>query len=152
MRVRFKQAGKRTAANGFTLVEILVSLSIFGGSVGGLIYGYIEVNRMAEWSSMSLAAQSIASQGVEQVFCAKWDKQLDQVTNYFMPSKTFYGTNYALDIPVSGAPVYVTNVITVTQVQDIPPVRQIRSDCNWTFPRTGQTYQNTVMSLRAMDQ
>jgi type II secretory pathway pseudopilin PulG len=149
MRVRFKQADQRTAANGITLVELLVSLSLFGGMVGGFIYGYIEINRMAEWSCMSLAAQSIASQGVEQKFCAKWDRQTDQLgTN----TEILSGTNYTLDVPVSGDPIPVTNIITVEQIQNIPPVRQIWSDCVWTFPRTGQIYTNTVISMRAMDQ
>jgi type II secretory pathway pseudopilin PulG len=151
MRVRFKQADKKTMAKGLTLVELLVSISLFGGMVGGFIYGYIQVNRMAEWSSMSLAAQSVASQGAEQMFCSQWNKQTDQLTN-FMPSVTLFGTNYTLDVPVSGDSIYVTNVITVTQIQNIPPVRQIWSACVWTFPRTGTIYTNTVISLRAMDQ
>src|SRR5208282_4180130 len=51
---------------GFTLAEVLISVLIFGMVVGGLIYGYVQVNRMAAFSSMSLAAQSFASQGLEE--------------------------------------------------------------------------------------
>ena len=43
---------------GSTLAEVMVSLVIFGMVVSGLIYGYVQVNRMAEFSSMSLAAQT----------------------------------------------------------------------------------------------
>jgi hypothetical protein len=69
MLVRFKQADKRTAANAFTLVEVLMSLSHPGdGGIGADLWirapePPMEANRIAEWSSMSLAAQSYASQG-----------------------------------------------------------------------------------------
>ncbi len=65
MLVRFKQANKRTAANAFTLVESLIAVMILLLAMGGLMYGYVQANRMAEYSSMSLAAQSYASQGIE---------------------------------------------------------------------------------------
>ena len=59
------KAGRGERA-GFTLIEILIAVVIFGMLSSGLIYGYVQANRMAEWSSMSLAAQSYASQGLEQ--------------------------------------------------------------------------------------
>ncbi len=46
--------------SGFTLAELLVSFFIFGLVVSGLIFVYVQVNRLAEFSSMSLAAQSYA--------------------------------------------------------------------------------------------
>src|ERR1017187_9810176 len=58
---------------GFTMIEVMVSFFIFGLVASGLIYGYVQINRMAEFSSMSLAAQSYASQGVEQAKSAQWD-------------------------------------------------------------------------------
>jgi len=62
----------KAADAGFTLVEILVSLLIFSLVSGGLMSGYAQINRMAEWSSMSLAAQAFAAQGVEQARAAAW--------------------------------------------------------------------------------
>jgi Tfp pilus assembly protein PilV len=160
MLVRFKQADKRTAGNGVTLVELLVALCIFGLAIGGLIYGYAQINRMAEWSSMSLAAQSLASQGVEQVRCWKWDSQSSStnigpgcadelgLTNFIQS-----GSNYTLDMPSSGDPIYVTNYISVTANQPtLWPVRQIRADCVWMFPRTGQYFTNTVITVRGPDE
>jgi hypothetical protein len=109
---------------------------------------------------MSLAAQSTASQGMEQAIAARWDTQtltdtnvgyghadeLGVVTNYLM------GTN-VLDIPVSGSAIPVTNLVTVSWVSSLPPkLRQIRSDAIWTFPLTGVTYTNTAMTMRAPDQ
>ena len=57
----------------FTLAELLISIAILAMVMAGVIYGYAQANRFAEWSSMSLAAQSYALQGLEQVRAAKWD-------------------------------------------------------------------------------
>ena len=59
----------------FTLIEVLISFAILALIVAGVIYGYAQTNRFAEWSSMSLAAQSYALQGLEQLRAAKWDLQ-----------------------------------------------------------------------------
>jgi hypothetical protein len=64
----------------------------------------------------------------------------------------------SLDIPCAGTPngtnfaFWVTNYISVTQVSANPPLRQIKSDAQWTFPATGTKYVNTVITLRAPDQ
>jgi type II secretory pathway pseudopilin PulG len=159
MVVHFKQADKRIAANAFTLVEVLISLVIVVLVLSGLMYGYVQMNRMALWSSMSLAAQSVASQGAEQARCSKWDTQVwphpngpgtgDELgTNSYIQS----GSNYTLDIPVSGAPIYITNYVSITKISDTPPLRQIWSQCVWRFPLTGKYFTNTVITLRAPDQ
>ncbi len=108
--------------SGFTLAELLVSFFIFGLVVSGLIFGYVQVNRLAEFSSMSLAAQSYASQGLEQAKSAQWDYVRWPNTNYgpgtgdelgFPPSIGY--TNLppvvdTLDVPTSGSPIYITNL------------------------------------------
>lgn len=151
---------------GFTLIEVLVSLISFTLIVAGLCYGYVQVNRMAEWSSMSLAAQSYASQGLEQMRSAQWNSQQNPQTNGpgtqdelpLSPSGTatngYYSTNQydTLDVPVSGAPIYVTNYITVTNISIVPPLRQIVSRCVWTCPLDGRLFTNTVVTLRAPDE
>ena len=166
MVVHFKQADKRIAANAFSLPEILIAIVVLVLAMSGLIYGYVQINRTALWSSMSLAAQSIASQGAEAARCSKWDTQVWPPTNTgpgtgdelppgiyingFYPQ--YQGSNYSLDIPVSGAPIYVTNTVTITQISDTPKVRQIQSDCVWPFPLTGVYFTNTVITLRAPDE
>jgi len=155
-----KRKSQRTCS-GMTLVEVLMSILILVTIMSGIFTGYIQANRMAEFSSMSLAAQSTASQGLEQALAARWDSQsvtdtnvgaghadeLGVVTNW-VPQ----GTN-TLDIPVSGTAISVTNYVTISWVSSTRPMlRQIRSDAVWTFPLTGTRYTNTVITLRAPDQ
>ena len=160
---------QKNRQRGFTLAEVLVSFFIFGLVVSGLIYGYVQINRMAEWSSMSLAAQSYASEGLERTRSAQWNYVRWPNTNYgpgtgdelgFLPSIGY--TNLppvvdTLDVPTTGAPVFITNYITITNVlwnlnPSNPPLRQIRSDCVWTFPLTGKVCTNTAVAYRAPDQ
>jgi len=154
---------------GFTLAEVLISFFLFGLTVSGLIYGYVQVNYMAEWSSMSLAAQSYAAQGLEQARSAQWDYVRWPNTNYGAGTGDELGyppwvgyTNLppsvnTLDVPTTGAPIYVTNYVTITNIMSYlnpsnPPLRQIRSDCIWTFPLRGTLCTNTAVAYRAPDQ
>ena len=57
---------QKNQRQGFTLGEVLVAFCVFGMVISGLMYGYVQTNRMAEMSSMSLAAQSFAIQGLEE--------------------------------------------------------------------------------------
>jgi len=81
MLVRFVQTDKRLATNAFTLIEILISFVILSLVMSGLMYGYVQANRVAEWSAISLAAQSYASQGAEQLRAADW-RPRDPYTNH----------------------------------------------------------------------
>jgi len=136
-------------AAGFTLIEVVISLSILGLVMGGVLSGYIMTAERAEWSAYSLAAHSVAMQGVEQSRAAKWDPQawprVDEqgITNFTQVE--------TLDVPVAGTPIYATNFIQVTTVSFNPPLRQIRSDCVWPFIK-GKVFTNTVITLRAPDQ
>jgi type II secretory pathway pseudopilin PulG len=156
MLVRLTQTINKKKVAGFSLIEVLIAFLIFGMVASGMIYGYGQANRMAEWSSMSLGAQSYALQGLEQARAAKWDTQTG-TTNIGPGTGDWLGqTNYfqvdTNDVPTSGAPIFVTNYITITNIPSSVPLRQIRSDCVWTFALTGQLYTNTVISLRAPDQ
>ena len=139
-------------------MEVLIAFLIFGLAISGMITGYVQANRMAEWSSMSLGAQSYALQGVEQARAAKWDTQVFPATNTGPGTGDELGlTNYyqvdTNDVPTTGQPLLLTNYISITQVGNgSPPLRQIRSDCAWVFPLTGKVYSNTVITLRAPDQ
>ena len=138
---------------GFTLAEVVVAIAIATLSFGGVIYGYVLTADRAEWSAYSLAAQSLAMQGVEQARAAKWDPKA------WPPVDELGLTNYAevdtLDVPVSGVPVLATNYISVSLVSQSPPLRQLRADCVWSLNngrRSRGPFTNTVFTLRTADQ
>ena len=141
----------RTA--GFTLAEVVVAIAVAALSFGGVIYGYVLTSDRAQWSAHSLAAHSLAMQGVEQARAAKWDPKawpaVDElgVTNYTQVDM--------LDVPVSGQPVQATNYISITLVSQNPPLRQLRADCVWGLlngRRSRGPFTNTVITLRTADQ
>jgi len=149
--------GRRTIG-GFTLAEVVITIGVLALVTLAVVRGYVQCSQRAEWSAYSLAAQSLASQGVEQARAAKWDPQAwppgigpglaDElgVTNYVQ-------TNLTLDLPVAGGQVeYATNLVSVTVVSINPPLRQIRTDCVWLFRSSGRVFTNTVITLRAPDQ
>jgi type II secretory pathway pseudopilin PulG len=167
MRLHLAQSKKRTDCSGFTLMEIMVAFGIFAMATGGLVYGYVVANRLAAWSSMSLAAESFASQGTERARAANWRPR-----DY--PPATGPGTMDELPVPVGGGPAFtnvdyfdiptkgdpsstnfdfwVTNYVWVSNVTTNPPLRMYRSDAIWKFPITGRLYTNSVILLRAPDQ
>ena len=154
-----KAAGckSRVARAAFTLIEVLVAFVIFGMVTAGMIYGYVEANRIAEWSSQSLAAMSYASQGMEQLRSAQWEAEEystgsgSGTTDFLGPSTNIIQTDY-LDIPTSGTQIAVTNSMTATQVSTNPPLKLLVSQVVWSFRLTGQLFTNTVVTLRAPDQ
>jgi type II secretory pathway pseudopilin PulG len=173
MLVRCKQVGGGSARErcaALTLVECLIAIVILTLVVGGVLNGYVQGNRIAEWSSMSLAAQSLAAQGMEQARCAQWNTQefpyatgpgtgdelpvgaTNGATYSYTNSDSVTNSDYALDVPASGAPFSATNYVTLTTIQVAPPLRMIRSDCVWTFPATGKVFTNTMVTYRAPDQ
>src|SRR6185312_14455979 len=107
-----------------TMIEVMVSLIIVVMIAAGVLYGYVQANRMAEWSSMSLTAQSYAVQGAERAKSAQWNSrqfpytngpgtgdELPPGTNAFAPSFIEVDTN---DVPQTGTPLLLTNYIYVT--------------------------------------
>ncbi len=159
MLIRGKRNGARktfVANAAFTLIEVLISLFLFAMVMSGVIYGYVQTNNFAEWTSMSLAAQSYALQGLESVRGAQWD--LSQNPPLDEMAVTTPVTNFiqhdVMDVPVSGAPLAVTNYITLSNVvlvANSAQVRFIQSSCVWVFPLTGKSYTNTVTTFRAPD-
>jgi type II secretory pathway pseudopilin PulG len=180
MQVRFKQAEKGSADNAFALAEVLIAFFIFGIVTSGMIYGYLEANRIAEWSSQSQAATSYALQGMERMRSAQWCAEEIPTTNgantsdvmpmmvitnpplaSYLPSTLVpatgvncFTTNEVdyLDVPTSGNLIPVTNYLTVTQIHTNPTLRQIVSQVSWTFTFTGAVYTYTIITLRAPDQ
>jgi type II secretory pathway pseudopilin PulG len=138
---------------GFTLAEVVVAIAVATLSFGGVIYGYLLTADRAAWSANSLAAQSLAMQGIEQARSAKWDPKawpaVDElgVTNYTQVD--------TLDVPRSGQPILATNYIRVTFVSQDPPLRQLRADCVWSLvngKRSRGPFTNTAITLRTADQ
>ena len=163
MMSRLAKHNRNTRAVGFTLIETLVAFAVFGLVAGGVLYGYVQTNRMAEWAAISLAAQSYAGQGAEQARAAKWEPWAYPTTTNTdqwppITIRTNCGQNYIFDVPIKGNPqsnnfaFFVTNTVTISNVMINPPLRQITSKVVWTFYITGQIYTNTVVLLRAPDQ
>ena len=153
-----KRTDMRKWGAGFTLAEVVVSIAIFASAMAGLMYGYVQVNYRAQWSSMSLAAQSLAAQSVEQARAAKWDIHSDSPGTGPGASDELPPTNFvqiftnSLLVPKTGEAVSVTNYVSVSTAYNNPPVRQIRADCAWRSPFSGQWYSNTVITYRISDQ
>lgn len=145
----------------FSLVEVMIAFLIFGLVSAGLLYGYVQENRVAEWSSMSLGAQSYASQGIEQCLAAKWDTEAngEVLADYLPPISYTSPTNLVLvdtnDVPQSGAPLMLTNYLSVAWIDSLtngPYLREIKSQVVWQFPLTSKYFTNTIVTLRAPDQ
>jgi prepilin-type N-terminal cleavage/methylation domain-containing protein len=152
MRTKVNMAG---STGGFTLAEVVVALAIACLVFSGIIYGYSFTANCAQWSTYSLAAQSLAQQGVEQARAAKWDPRA------WPPVDELGTTNLVqqelLDVPTAaGASVWATNYITVRDLSQSPPIRELRADCVWMLDsRTAQNcgpFTNTLVTLRTADQ
>jgi type II secretory pathway pseudopilin PulG len=138
----------------FTLVEVVVAVAVAAMGFAGIIFGYVQTTYRAEWSGYSLAAQSLAMQGIEQGRAAQWDPRawpaVDEigVTNFVQVEQ--------LDVPRAGPPVLATNYISITQVTAVPPLRELRADCVWVMVGRGGRprgpFTNTAITLRAADQ
>jgi type II secretory pathway pseudopilin PulG len=141
-------------SGGFTLAEVCISMSLVGLIFGGVIFGYIALTDRAEWSAYSLAAQSLALQGLEQARAAKWDPLAYPPVDEL--GTTTLVQTLEMDLPVAGAPILATNIVEITVSATAPPLRQIRSCCLWQLPsrgaRIGGPFTNTVFTLRAPDQ
>lgn len=145
------QPPNRAGQQGYTLIEILMSMLVVGIMITGLVSGFMQTHKQAEWSAYSLAAQSLALQPLEQARGAKWDQYatppVDQLWNSNFPS-----TTNILDIPISGTNiVYATNRINVRWITTNPPLKEISVVTTWRFMNRG-VFTNTAVTYRAPDQ
>jgi prepilin-type N-terminal cleavage/methylation domain-containing protein len=136
---------------GFSLVEVVVAMGLSAVVIGGCVYGYTLSARRAEWSSYSLAANSLAVQSMEQARAAKWDPMafpaIDELVATNFPTRID-----VLDLPISGTNVtYGTSVVTIATISVAPPLKQIRVDTSWSFVGKG-AFTNTIVTCRAPDQ
>ncbi len=153
-----KKAARSKGSAAFTLVEVVVAIGILVLAMSGMIYGYVQTNYQAEWSSMSLAVQALTVQSVEQARAAQWDVYSSSAnggTNQFAVGNTTNIFINAIVLPSTGGSLggtngtlTVTNILKITSITTIPAVCQIRSDSTWYFPRTGKWFTNTVITYR----
>ncbi len=141
---------RNRARSGFTLAQVVMSLFLLALLIQGVIYGYVQSTRRAEWSGRSLAAQSLAMQAIEQARAAKWDPETWPPQDELPP--TNFSTVETLDLPVAGDPIYATNYVSISVVSLNPPLRQISADCVWSLPPSTRCYTNSISTLRAPDQ
>jgi prepilin-type N-terminal cleavage/methylation domain-containing protein len=146
------QTGRRQTNAAFTLVEVVLSIAILALAMSGMIYGYVQTNYRAEWSSMSLAAQSFASQAVERVRAAQWD-YFRTYTNQIQQLPSTYKVTNTMLLASSGRTTNVVTTVTITNMSTgSAPLYQFCANCVWYFPRTGANFTNIVITQRAPDQ
>src|SRR5260370_1220531 len=134
MRTRLLPKVSRRA---FTLAEVLVSLALTGMMVTGIVSGFLQSAKQAEWSAYSLAAQSQALQRMEQVRAAQWDPlhfpAVDEVQQTNFPTVVD-----VLDTPTANGNItYVTNRTFITPIMTTPPLRMITVESSWRFLNRG---------------
>lgn len=133
-----------------------MSIIIMALVMAGMIWGYIQTNQNATWSSMSLAAQSLAAEAVEQARAAQWDTHVtavDQLPVPVSPGYTNYYRTNAMLIPSTGIATNVVTTVTLTQRNNNnPPLREIKAQCVWNFPFNGNPFTNTAIICRAPDE
>jgi type II secretory pathway pseudopilin PulG len=138
-------------AQGITLIEVVFAMGIGGLLMAGITNGFIQCMRQAEWSSYSLAANSLALQRLEQTRAATWDR-FASPPNDQVVSANFPPDVQILDIPISKTNiVYATNYTTIQAVSTNPPLKLVRVDCVWRFLNRG-LFTNTLVTYRAPNQ
>jgi len=165
-------SGHWVYAAGFTLVEVVISIAVTGLVFAGILNGYVQSSRNAEWSGYSLAAQAVAVQQIEQGRSAVWDYSTgtgkNELTNlnlinlqYDSTTKTATGYSWStLDLPYSGTNVVrATNYVTVRMLyfnnNANPPVQlqMMQVDTVWPFNvgTAARYFTNSVATYFAPD-
>jgi len=147
MRVHGTNLQRRQA---FSLVEALIASTIGAILFGGIVYGYIQSSRNAEWSAYSFAAQSLAIQRLEQTRASRWDPEATPVVDEL--NVTNFPASYSiLDVPMTGSNVtYATNYTIISTISTVPPLRLISVESVWKFIN-GRFYTNSIATYRAPD-
>ena len=136
---------------GLTLVEALVSMAVVGLMMAGLVSGFMQTHRTAEWSAYNLAAQSLALQPIEQARAAKWDQYANPKVDFLVQSN-FPRTTNVLDVPITGTNiVYATNEVGIRFIGTTPPLKEISVVTTWGFMNRG-VFTNRAVTYRAPDQ
>jgi hypothetical protein len=147
MRTKGRNLKRRLA---FTLMEASIASAIAAMMFGGIIYGYIQSSRSAEWSAYSFAAQSLAMQRLEQARACKWDPEATPTVDQLV-SSNFPVVVSVLDVPMNSSNItYATNITTISTISTVPPLKQISVDAVWQFIN-GKLYTNSIATYRAPD-
>ncbi|HEY1716928.1 MAG TPA: prepilin-type N-terminal cleavage/methylation domain-containing protein [Verrucomicrobiae bacterium] len=155
MRFNLEQTAGQRARTAFSLVEVMVSVVAFALVAAGAVYGFAQADRNAEWSAMSLAAQSLASEGLERARSATWETEAtSDTTADDLPAPTNILQTAYMKLPASGNnnsnfPVYISVSISNVFANGNPPLRQIIAKCAWQYPLTKGWVTNTVVTQRA---
>jgi hypothetical protein len=132
-------------------MEAAIASAIAAMMFGGIVYGYIQSGRNAEWSAYSFAAQSLAMQRLEQCRSCKWDPDATPPVDELVNSN-FTMQVSVLDIPMTGSNiVYATNFTTITTISTTPPLKMISVETVWPFNLNGRLYTNSIFTYRAPD-
>ena len=146
-----KPKARPTRSGGFTLAEVVIASALAAISMAGVIYGYIQSAKFAEFTSYSLAAQSLALQRSEQCRTCKWDPLGYPAIDELVASN-FTAQINILDIPISHSNiVYATNFTVITTLSTNPPLKMIQVNCVWPFLGRG-LFTNISLTYRAPDQ
>jgi prepilin-type N-terminal cleavage/methylation domain-containing protein len=140
----------------FTLMEVVVALAVATMVFAGIVLGYVQSTRRAEWSGYSLAAQALALQQLEAARSAKWDPTdtpaVDEIDA--LPRMTVS----TLDLPVSGTnTVLATNYVTVSTItlstNPMATIHMVRVSTVWPFRRGAEValFTNTLANYYSPD-
>lgn len=155
----------------FTLVEVVTAIAIMCLVFGGILTGYVQSAKRAEWSGLSLAAQAYGIQQLEQARAALWDVSstppVNELTN-ISANNNFIGWAYAsgryegytwtnIDIPYSGTNylratnfvILTTNVPVYTSGGTVS-VQSVQVNTVWRHH--GKNFTNSLVNYYAPDQ
>lgn len=170
--IDLSRKGRRTARlSAFTLAEVVMSVGIVAVVFGGVLAGYIQSARRAEWSGYALAAQGLAIQQLEQAKSAAWQPSAgkNEITNLNLTAMSFNASSQTwkgysvgiLDLPINGGTnnaIKATNFVTIsmlTNVQNTPGVnlQMVQVDTVFVFYAFGgkRLYTNTLVTYLAPD-
>lgn len=136
----------------FTLTEVVIALTLAVVLVSGIIVGFVQCTKGAEWSAYNLAANSLAMQRMEQARAAQWDwggsLAKDELVSTNFPDIT---TN-VLDVPyLTSNKIYATTTVRIIEISTSPQLRMIRAECTWSLMGRGP-FTNVICTYRAPDQ
>lgn len=155
---------KKGKLDAFTLAEVVISLVVAATTFSGIIMAYTQGARRAQWSGLSLAAQALAIQQIEQARSATWDPAqngLNQITNLVLFSRTTSGeivkgfSTNILDVPYSGTNyIWATNFVTIKPASNgVSRVWMVKVETVWPFVwgSTKKLFTNSVSTFCASD-
>jgi len=147
---------RKLLAPAFTLVEVVMAITIAVGVFAGIILAYTQTTYFAQWTGYSMAAQALAVQQIELTRSAVWDNTQNQITNVPLKGVTctptaqgYVWTGYTtaiLDLPYSAGTnqaLWATNYVTIRKfnidnaASPVIPIQMISVDTVWPWREQG---------------